>query len=302
MYFPGANLWKVLRAAFAKTGTNVVVEPNSSTGKLIVQQRGGATTKQVQISHDGTNGIVVAATGALQLGTNCFALQAAGPFLSADASGTRGLGTVSGGGVTLVAGSAHHAALETGNTSFGVSSGYKIGFSASSPIGSTGVDSYFTRLAAAVIGTTSWLQNTGGRSRITTANVTNATTTMAALAGLSATLIAGRKYSFKLCVFCTNTVAADGLKFDFDGGTATMTSFRAHATLFDTALLLSSQTSALATDFAAATVTGDSMFEVHGGFVCNGAGTFLPRFANNNTTTGVATAYIDSWLWIEDVP
>jgi hypothetical protein len=146
-----------------------------------------------------------------------------------------------------------------------------------------------------------WLQQTLGHKRVAS-DATNATATMSNLSDLTVTLVAGRKYAFKLILFVVDSVAADGIKVDFDGGTATMTSFRAHGTLFDTALLLSTQTSAIATDFAAATVTGDAMVEIHGGFVCNAAGTFIPRFAQNAHTAGTATVYANSFLLVDDLP
>jgi len=147
-----------------------------------------------------------------------------------------------------------------------------------------------------------WLQQTAARSRIN-ANVTNVTTTMANLTGLSATLIAGRKYTGKLIVYVSEGLAADGIKIDFDGGAATMTSFRAHGTIFDAVLLLSAQVSAIATDFVVATITGDSMVEINFSLVCNGAGTFIPRFAKNSDAAGgTLTAYLNSFMWLEDTP
>jgi len=174
-------------------------------------------------------------------------------------------------------------------------------------IGNTS-DTALRRAAAGVVRMTDaattglgWIQNSAGCTRLVS-NVTNTTTTMANLTELSVTLIAGRKYSFKLILFLANSLAGDGVKVDFDGGTATMTSFRAHGTLFDTALLLSTQTTALATDFAAATVTGDSMVEIHGALVCNAGGTFIPRQAMNTAVSGTLTTYLNSHLLVEDMP
>ena len=172
---------------------------------------------------------------------------------------------------------------------------------AAATVGDTGLE----RLAAGVIGTTDgatgegWIQNSSGDRRLT-ANVTESAAAMTNLTDLTVTVAAGRKYTGKMVIYCVDSTAAEGIKFDFDGGTATMTSFRAHGTLFDTGLLLSTQTTALATDFAAATVTGDSMFEVHFSFVVNGAGTFIPRFAQNSHAVGTATAYLGSYIQVSD--
>ena len=146
-----------------------------------------------------------------------------------------------------------------------------------------------------------WFQSAAGRKRLAS-DFTNATATMADLTDLSVTLVAARKYAFKMILFVSDSVAAEGAKIDFDGGAATMTDFRAHATVFDTALLLSSQTTAIATDFAVATVTGAAMIEVYGTLVANAGGTFIPRAAQNSHAAGTLTVETGSFLWIEDMP
>lgn len=129
-----------------------------------------------------------------------------------------------------------------------------------------------------------------------TADVTNATTTMANLTGLSVTLEAAAVYVGRLVLYCVDSVAADGIKLDFDGGAATATAFRAHGQILNTALLTSAQISAIATDITAATVTGDALAVVEFTITVNAAGTFIPRFAQVAHTTGTATAYRGSSL------
>ena len=132
----------------------------------------------------------------------------------------------------------------------------------------------------------------------------NGTTTSATLANisLSASVISGKKYSFTLVLFCANSVPADGVKIDFDGGSATATNFRAQAVGHDAALFLSQQVSALSTDIAAATVTGDAQIEVNGSFEPSGSGTLIPRFAVNSATTGTLTVYRGSNLVLTEIP
>lgn len=142
--------------------------------------------------------------------------------------------------------------------------------------------------------------NFAGQSRVN-ANVTNATTTMANITGLTSTLVSGKKYAGCLVLFAGDSVAADGLKVDFDGGTATMTSFSAQTKIYGTTLLTSTNTTAIATDILAATMTGVGSVEVVFAFVANGAGTFIPRFAKNSNTTGTATVYLNSYMILEDV-
>lgn len=133
------------------------------------------------------------------------------------------------------------------------------------------------------------------------ANATSTDATMANLS-LSTTVNSGKKYSFKLVIYCANSTAADGAKFDFDGGSATATNFRVHGTGFDSALVASTQTSALATDIAAATITGDSMFTFEGSFEPSASGTLIPRFACNADTTGTLTVYRGSHLIVTEIP
>lgn len=143
-----------------------------------------------------------------------------------------------------------------------------------------------------------WFQH-AGRVALDT-DYTNATATMSNITGLSRTLTAGRKYTFTMRLFVSDSVAADGVKIDFDGGTATATDFRAHAVIYDTALLLSTQTAALATDISVATVTGPALIEVSGSFTVNSGGTFIPRAAQAAHTSGTLTIELGSHIWIED--
>lgn len=148
--------------------------------------------------------------------------------------------------------------------------------------------------------TPTWLQQTPARSYLAS-NFTNATTSPANTA-LSITVKASRKYSIKLHAFLADSVAADGVVFDFDGGASTVTNFRLHCTLFDTALNLSTQVTALATDMSSATLTGDSLLECYGGLEVNGAGTFILRAWQNSHTAGTLTVYRGSTMEFEDMP
>ncbi len=167
----------------------------------------------------------------------------------------------------------------------------------------TGAQTLTTRATADSVGLVvpagQWFRAPSSTSMLAS-DYTNATATMSNTA-LSITVLAGRSYSFKLVLFLNDSTAADGSKFDFDGGGATATNFRAHCTQFDTALLLSTQTTALATDVAQATVTGDALLECYGTFVVNAAGTFIVRGAQNAHTIGTLTVYKGSHLWMQDM-
>ena len=170
------------------------------------------------------------------------------------------------------------------------------------PILDGGVGSNLVRTrSGADASSPAWYINLAGNLRVAT-DVPNATATMANISALTANLLAGRTYSGRLVLFVSDSVAADGVKVDFDGGTATATDFRAHGTIFDTALQLSTQTTAIATDFSVAVITGNSMVEIYFTITVNAAGTFIPRFAQAAHTTGTATAFRGSYMILHDMP
>lgn len=133
------------------------------------------------------------------------------------------------------------------------------------------------------------------------ANATTTSTTMANSA-LSVQLTAGKNYGFTCIAYVSDSTAADGAKIDFDGGTLTATNFRTHGTAFDSALALSAQSSAIATDFAAGTLTGNSYFEFHGSIEVATSGTLVLRFAQNAHSSGTLTFYRGSHINAFEIP
>lgn len=150
-----------------------------------------------------------------------------------------------------------------------------------------------------VLTLTGWA-NTYGKNALT-ADYTNATATMSNLTALSTTLIAARKYTFRMVLRFSNSTAADGIMVDFDGGTATATDFGVNCQVYDTALLLSQDATALATDIVATTTTGASKMICDGSFTVNAAGTFIPRAAEEADGGGTLTVELGSHLLMEDV-
>jgi hypothetical protein len=153
------------------------------------------------------------------------------------------------------------------------------------------------------LGGTAWVRNDPGTSRLT-ADVANATTTFSNLPDLSATVVAGRKYTGRLVLKCRNSTAAGGVKIDFGGGTATMTSFWAVASPAGTAG--SGGTIATGTLVGTAltgavnytTITGETLITAEVSFVVSAGGTLIPRFATNSA--GTVTAELGSWLRLWD--
>jgi lysophospholipase L1-like esterase len=144
-----------------------------------------------------------------------------------------------------------------------------------------------------------------GRAR-NTATRTNATVTMAALADLTLNLAVGQKVFGRLVVYANNSTAAEGLAFDFNGGTATMTSFEAAFACVPpgSGLALGTlTTTALATALTITTATtGDAVYTIEFAFVANAAGTFIPRFAEVSHTSGTATVQLGSFITFDTSP
>lgn len=177
----------------------------------------------------------------------------------------------------------------------------------------TGADAGFRRVAANVVAVTSgetitsgWLQQWAGDVALN-ANYTNAT---AAFTNTNLTqgqaLVAGSTYTFDLVLFFDDSIAADGAQFDFNGGSAAATNFRAHC-IADNAtggslVLTNGATTTLATAVQVAlALTTQTMLECHGTFVPSGAGTFIVRAAQTAHTTGTLTVDRGSSLNIRNV-
>lgn len=304
--FVGASTITEANTLYVKeptAGTNATITRKNaivSEGTLAVRQPGGAPgTDEGQVSNDGSETLIRDFSGKMRIRIAQFGGEI---YLGTDDFAVARVTQIGGSGASAwdfnIRGTGVAVKRSAGTNGIGFTSGDAF----------TAITAGFDSPAAKVLtcydfngATAAWLQNSAGVA-ITTANATNNTTTMSNLSGLTITVIAGRKYSFKMILYCANSLAADGAKFDFDGGTATMTTFRAHGTLFDTALLLSTQTSALATDFAQATMTGDSMMEINGSFTVNAGGTFIPRFACNSAVSGTLTVYSQSFIDVEDMP
>lgn len=147
-----------------------------------------------------------------------------------------------------------------------------------------------------------WIQDAGIARN--TADVTNATTTFATLPDLTINVLAGRKYIGVVKIKCNNSTAAEGIKFDFNGGTATITSFWAAASemVGGTTVLGTVISTSLAGVINYTTITGETLIEITISFVVNAAGTLIPRFAENSHAAGTATVELGSFIRLDDSP
>jgi hypothetical protein len=144
----------------------------------------------------------------------------------------------------------------------------------------------------------------GSENSRVNADVTNASTTFAAITGLTGNLNAGRKYIGKVILKCNDSTAADGIKLDFNGGTATMTSFWAAASepVGGTTVLGTAISTSLAGVINWTTITGETVIEVNFSLVCNAAGTLIPRQAQNSHSTGTLTVELGSLMEVMESP
>lgn len=122
---------------------------------------------------------------------------------------------------------------------------------------------------------------------------------------LSTTVTSGRTYSFTLVLLFQDSTAADGAQFDFNGGSAAATSFRAHCIADNAAggtlVLTNAATTTLATAVQVAlALTTQTQLVCNGTFVPSGSGTFIVRGAQTAHTTGTLTIDRGSWLNIRD--
>ncbi len=133
-----------------------------------------------------------------------------------------------------------------------------------------------------------------------TADFTDTTGALANLSDLTLTLAAGQRYVGQLVFRCNNSAPLDGIQLDFNGGTATMTSFWAAASISisggtDT-IVGSPFSSSLGGAIAYSVLTGETLLIVQVSLVVNAGGTFIPRAAENSHTTGTLTVELGSYL------
>lgn len=136
----------------------------------------------------------------------------------------------------------------------------------------------------------------------TAAQFDKTNTTLANITGLTATLLAGRTYKGRLILYTTSNVAG-GVNVDFDGGTATATTFIAEAMLLQAGALVApgtARSTALATDIANVTAITVATIIIEFVITVNAAGTLIPRFACN-AAVGTSSVLVGSNMMIEDI-
>lgn len=143
-----------------------------------------------------------------------------------------------------------------------------------------------------------WIVNQAGMARLSSPQTVDSVTP--GNSGLSVPLKAGHAYIFRCVMFASTPTAADGFRVDFDGGTATATSFRVFGRGFDATGAITasaaSSTTALATDIVWTSTTGEALYEFDGHIVVNAAGSFIPRFGKEADAGAAAVLNAGSYL------
>ncbi len=139
------------------------------------------------------------------------------------------------------------------------------------------------------------------QTRLTT-SPTNNTATFANLTSLSASLVTGHNYAGRLVIKCSESQAAEGVKFDFGGGSATFSSFISASRLWTggTTVVGTEVGAAITDPINYTTITGTTFIVIEFAGVCSGTGTFIPRFAQDSHTSGTVTASANSFMSINE--
>lgn len=132
-------------------------------------------------------------------------------------------------------------------------------------------------------------------------DLVNSTTVFANITDLTANVFAGRKYLFRATLFIDDS-AAEGVKFDLAGGTATATNLRATYLGWDNALSLIAHVTALATVASVENFSGVGKIEINGAFEPSADGTFIVRAAQKTHTSGSLTIMRGSSLVVSEAP
>jgi hypothetical protein len=130
---------------------------------------------------------------------------------------------------------------------------------------------------------------------------TNATAILAAT-NLSFNLNA-KTYLFEGMLLVSNSTAAEGVQFDFNGGAAVVSAFSGNIVGSNGTITLGTTTAtSISTALTASSVTGVDAIYVSGFITVGTAGTLILRFAENTHATGTASLHQGSWLNFTDVP
>jgi len=285
-------------------GKEPAVVNTSSTQPMVIRQLGGtAGTDEVQVWHDGTDArIRVKDGGTLYLENGVIWLQTAAAampvFIVGGSQELRFDGTS---GLQLLAGNtAPGLAAHRGGSKMGITFDDNAGKVSAIHNGAAGAGVAGLVMPADSAGNVGWFQDSAGALALASA-FTDVTATLAATA-FSFPVINGRTYKITGFIAGDDSTATDGWKMDFDGGSATVSSFEltVESTGLGTVVLGTAESAALATDLTATTFT-NARLRLTGYLVASSTGTIIVRMAQNAHTAGTLTINAGSWINLEDM-
>jgi hypothetical protein len=140
-----------------------------------------------------------------------------------------------------------------------------------------------------------------GESRVTSTFSKTSSTTLAAITGLSAALVAGKTYAFDVELY-TASNSSGGINVDLNGGTATATAIIGDAISHDAAAVKTqTRIAALNTSVCAVTAVTAANCHITGTITVNAAGTFIPEFAQNASNGTASTVAIGSTMILQQI-
>lgn len=278
-------------------GGDVIITPGSpigsgASGALVVRQPGGTPgTDEVAITHNGTNGVLEVESGKLQVKLNDsdFTVQIARDmemYFDLGFSGNPQIRLSGVDGVVDLKATGQLRWSGAGDVSGDRNTG----------IVRDGVDGV---LRATNGGSgNGWFRNAAGESALE-ADYTDSDATMGNTA-LSITVNAGRSYRIEGILQVSNTVASEGVKFDFNGGSATAATFFMASHAVGSVVAATQTSTTLDGDHDYTTVTGTAYIFFRGYLEVTNAGTFILRASESTTSSGTVTVGAGSWMALSD--
>jgi hypothetical protein len=142
---------------------------------------------------------------------------------------------------------------------------------------------------------------TAGQSRVTSTFSKTSSVSLAAITGLSATLVSGKTYAFDILLYTTSGTSG-GIKADLNGGTATATAIIGDAVATDSAAIKTqTRISALNTGLCGVTAVSVATCHITGTITVNVGGTFKPEFAQNASNATASTVAIGSIMTVQQI-
>lgn len=139
--------------------------------------------------------------------------------------------------------------------------------------------------------------NTGGHLRVTTDLGKANSVTLSAITGLSATLVAGKTYSFIGTLYTVSNVAG-GIQLSLSTSTATITNLVCEAQVTDGAAIKQQTRQSTLSTIVNFTAITAARIDINGTITVNAAGTFALSFAQNVSNAGNTTVLQGSWMKI----